>query len=72
MGLEMKIDVLSALKEKGFSTYTLRKEKLLGVQTIQDINAGKVPGIKSIETLCKLLRCQPGALLRYVPDEKNE
>ena len=27
MGLQYKINVLEALKEKGYTTYTLRKEK---------------------------------------------
>ena len=29
MALKYKINVLDALKEKGYSSYTLRKEKLL-------------------------------------------
>lgn len=35
MSIVYKIDVLSALKEKGYSTYKLRKEKLLGESVIQ-------------------------------------
>ena len=37
MPIEYKIDILSELKAAGYSTYRLRKEKLLGEATMQDL-----------------------------------
>lgn len=64
--LRLKIDVLEELKTKGFSTYVLRKDNLLGQKTISDLRVGVVPGIKSIDIICSLLRCQPGDIIEHI------
>ena len=69
MPLKYKVDVLAALKEAGYSTYKLRKEKIFGEATIQKMRAGDPVRRANVEALCKLLGCQPGDLLEYVPDE---
>ena len=69
MGLKYKIDVLAALKEKGITTYQIRKEKLLSESTVQKLRAGQGVSWENIETLCWLLDCQPYDLIEYVKDE---
>ena len=69
MGLQYKIDVLAALKEKGITTYQIRKEKLLSESTVQKLRAGIGVSWENIETLCRLLDCQPYDLIEYVKDE---
>ena len=69
MALQYKIDVLEALKAKGYTTYTLRKENLLSQSTIQKLREKKGLAWENIENLCKLLECQPGDLFEYVPDD---
>ena len=69
MPLQYKIDVLEALKAKGYTTYTLRKENLLSQSTIQKLREKKGLAWENIENLCKLLECQPGDLFEYVPDD---
>ena len=66
MPLQYKIDVLGALKEKGYTTYTLRKENKLSQSTIQKLREGKALSWENIENLCSLLDCQPGDLLEYI------
>lgn len=34
-------------------------------------NHGKAIRFSTLEALCRVLECQPGDLLKYVPDEKN-
>ena len=68
MSLQFKINIISALKDKGYSTYYLRKEQLLSESTIQKLRSGKGVSWENIETLCKLLDCQPGDLMEYVKD----
>ena len=72
MALQYKIDVLEALKAKGYTTYTLRKENLLSQSTIQKLREKKGLAWENIENLCKLLGCQPGDLFEYVPDESQD
>ena len=68
MALQYKINVLDALKEKGYTTYSLRKEKLLSESTIQKLRVGEGVAWDNIETLCKLLDCDVGDLLKYVKE----
>ena len=68
MGLQFKVDVLAALKEKGITTYQIRKEKLLSESTVQKLRAGIGVSWENIETLCRLLECQPYDLIEYVKD----
>ena len=69
MGLRFKVDVLAALKEKGITTYQIRKEKLLSESTVQKLRAGIGVSWENLETLCRLLDCQPYDLIEYVKKE---
>lgn len=69
MPMSYKINVLQALKEKGYNTNRLRKEKLIAEASIQSLRENKPVSWASIEKLCSLLECQPGDLLDYVPDD---
>lgn len=68
MGLQFKVDVLAALKEKGITTYQIRKEKILSESTVQKLRAGIGVSWENLETLCRLLDCQPYDLIEYVKD----
>ena len=65
MALRYKINVLDALKKKGYSSYTLRKEKLLSESTIQKLREGEGVAWDNLDTLCKLLDCDISELLEY-------
>ena len=65
MPLTYNIDVLDALKHSGYSTYRIRKEKLLGESTLQKIRQCLPVSLENIETLCGLLHCQPGDIIRF-------
>ena len=68
MAIRYKGDILVALKEKGYNTSTLRKEKIFGEKTIQNFRSNDEIPYKTIDRLCKLLDCQPGDIMEYVPD----
>ena len=68
MSIKYKIDVLAALKEAGYNTTRIRKEKLLGEATLQKFRDNEPVSWKNISTLCKLLNCQPGDIMEYVDD----
>ena len=72
MPIIYKIDVLSALKEKGYNTTKLRKDKLLGESTIQQLRENKLVSWANMERLCSLLDCQVGDLLEFVPEPEVE
>ena len=64
--LTYKIDVLKTLKESGYNTTRLRKEKLLGENAIQSLRRGEMVGIIALEKICALLDMQPGNIIKYV------
>ncbi|HJJ80104.1 MAG TPA: helix-turn-helix transcriptional regulator, partial [Methanocorpusculum sp.] len=61
-------DILAALKEKGITTYKIRQEKILSESTVQKLRASKGVSWENLETLCRLLDCQPGDLMEYIKD----
>ena len=69
--MPMNYDKLFALmKEKGLTTYRIRKERIVTETTLQKLREGKNVTTDSIGALCVALDCQPGDLMEYVPDEK--
>lgn len=59
------------LDNKGISTYYLRQNKIMGQQTYYNLKNGKGNlGTETLEKLCKLLNCQPGDLMEFIPDEE--
>lgn len=65
MPIQYKVDVLLELKKKGYSTYRLRKERIFGEATIQKIRQGELVSWENISTMCKILGCQPGDIIKY-------
>ena len=70
--LVYRIDVLAALKEKGFSSYRLRKEKIFGERVIQQLRNKEPVSWEVLGRLCSLLDCEVGDLLRMEREGKNE
>jgi len=68
MPLRYKIDVLAALKEKGYNTNIIRKEKIMGESMLQKLRSGQMVSWATFETLCALLECQPSDIIEYVDD----
>ena len=68
MPIRYRINVLSALKRAGYSTYRLRQEKIFGERTIQKFRKGEIVTADNLSTICKLLHCQPGDILEYVDE----
>lgn len=68
MPLRYKLDVLSALKEAGYTSTRIRNEKLMGQAVLQQLRHGELVSWKSIETICRLLNCQPGDIVEYTQD----
>lgn len=72
MPLIYKINVLAALKEVGYTTYRIRKNGLLSQSTLQKLREGIGVSWDNVETLCRLLKCQPGDILKYVEEKTEE
>lgn len=69
MAVKYKIDVLKSLKEAGYNTSRLRKEKLIGEATIQKIREGQLVSWATIDTICALLNCNVGDVVEYQKED---
>ena len=69
MPIKYKIDILPALKAAGYTQTRIREEKLIGQATLTQLRNGELVSWKTIETICRLLDCQPGDIMEYVPEE---
>ncbi len=65
-----KFDVLETLKEYGYNTTRLRKDRLLGENAIQSLRKKEMVGIIALDKICKLLDMQPGNIIKYVDDDR--
>ena len=61
-----KVDLLAVLKEAGYNTNRIRKEKIMGEAMLQKIRNGQMVSWAVLETICDLLSCQPGDLIEFV------
>lgn len=71
MAIRYKVDVLSALSAAGFTSYKLRREKIMGESTRTKIRAGGLPSWHEMDTICRLLKVQPGDIIEYVEDQPD-
>ena len=69
--IKQGIDILELLKNAGYSSYRLRKEKLLGERVIQKLRSGALPSWNELCILCHLLKVQPGDLIEYVEEPEE-
>lgn len=72
MPIKYKIEILPALKAIGYTQTRIREEKLIGQATLSQLRKGELVSWATIETLCRLLDCQPGDILEYIPDDPNK
>ena len=72
MAIVYSCDVLEMLKDKGFSSYRLRKEKLISQGAVQRIREGKMISWHELDKICAWLECQPGDLLRHQAEVQSD
>ena len=72
MPIRYKVDVIAALKEAGYNTTRIRKDKIMGEAMLQKIRSGQMVSWATLETICALLGCQPGDLLEYIKEAPED
>lgn len=67
--IKYKINLLLALKNAGYNTNKIRKEKIFTEAQLQQMRDNKLLTQKALDKVCFLLDCQPRDILEYVPNE---
>lgn len=66
-----KIDIMKSLKEKGYSSYKLRADKIIGEAAMTHLRNNEYINFENLNKLCQLLDCQPGDIIEYIPDDSE-
>ena len=66
-----KVDVLDLLKKKGFTTYRLRVDRIIGSATMQKLKKGQMVGIIELGKRGNALKCQPGKLIERITEDSG-
>ena len=72
MPIRYKVDVIAALKEAGYNTTRIRKDKIMGEAMLQKIRSGQMVSWATLETICDLLGCHPADLLEYIKEAPED
>ena len=64
-----KQDVLKLLKAKGYNQTRLQRERLLTSKTLDALRHNEYISLKSLDTICKLCRCDVSDIIQYEQDE---
>lgn len=60
--------LLRLMEAKGITSYTIKKDNIIGQATLKKIKDGGDIDTRTIAKLCRLLDCQPGDILEYVEE----
>lgn len=70
--IRYKFEVMPALKDAGYNSYRIQKEKLLSSTTVQKLRHGDTTlTIENLNAICDMLECQPGDILEWYPAEQR-
>ena len=70
--IRYKKNVLEELKERGYSSTRIRREKILSESTMQRLRRGEQIGLDAVNSICIILRCQPGDILEVTPSDQEK
>lgn len=64
--------LFNMLKEKGYSSNYWLRQNGIHSATVSKLKKNERVNTDTINSLCKLLDCQPGDILEYIDDESKE
>lgn len=66
MAIVYKIDIIAALKDAGWSSYRITKERLIPTGTLQRLREGEAISFDSLDKICSVLHMQPGDIIEHI------
>ena len=72
MAIRINLDVEMAKQKKGLTELADEVDITLANLSILKNNKAKAVRLSTLNAICKALHCQPGDLMEYVEDEKEE
>jgi len=72
MGIIINLDVVMAQRKKGLTELAKEVDITLANLSILENNKAKAIRLSTLDAICKALDCQPGDILQYIEEEKEE
>ena len=72
MAIIINLDVMMAMRKKGLTELAGEIDITLANLSILKNNKAKAIRLSTLNAICKSLNCQPGDILQYIEDEKEE
>ena len=72
MGIVVNLDVMMARRKKGLKELSAEVDITMANLSILKNNKAKAIRFSTLESICEVLHCQPGDILEYVEDSKEE
>lgn len=70
MGIVINLDVMMAKRKMGLTELSKEVDITMANLSILKNNKAKAIRFTTLYAICKALKCQPGDILEYVPDEE--
>lgn len=68
--IKYKLDIVNALKDRGVNPGYIRENKIFSESTMTKFRKKDTHiTVDNIDIVCKLLNCQPGDIIEYIPDQ---
>lgn len=62
--------LIRLFEDRNITSYTIKRDGVMGQATWKKIHEGGHIDTRTIESLCAYLKCQPGDILEYIPEEE--
>ena len=72
MGIIINLDVVMAQRKIGLTELSKQVDMTMANLSILKNNKAKAIRLSTLNAICKSLNCQPGDILQYIEDEKEE
>ena len=72
MSIIINLDVVMAKRKKGLTELANEVDITLANLSILKNNKAKAIRLSTLDSICKALDCQPGEIIEYVADDKDE
>ena len=63
-------EILEELKKHGYTSFTIRKEKVMNESALQGIRTGKFYPA-ALDAICRITKTQPGKWIKWKPDTET-
>lgn len=70
MGIVVNLDVMMAKRKMSLTELAGEVDITLANLSILKNNKAKAVRFSTLEAICRALKCQPGDILEYMPDEE--